>query len=215
MTILLAHRKGKTEVNFSGRQQKIIFRLFKMYKPQTKGNIHISVFPIQSECCHTRLSHDSSCEPVGRKMLRKCHCLIYLCTPAFWFQSSFSVPDCCCYHKSTLDHLKINIPHIWIMDFSVCLIQKGKKKKKSILLLLLRLISPSNWASQLMKNLAALSHDPCTEPCRPSTESHGGHSIPSTSHTTEVKARSGLTHRAPKSQKHSIGRQITIFKVIL
>lgn len=132
MTILLAHRKGKTEVNFSGRQQKIILRLFKMYKPQTKGNIHISVFPIQSECCHTRLSHDSSCEPVGRKMLRKCHCLIYLCTPAFWFQSSFSVPDCCCYHKSTLDHLKINIPHIRIMDFSVCLIQKGKKKKKKV-----------------------------------------------------------------------------------
>lgn len=99
-----------------------------MYKSQTKGNIHISVFPIQSECCHTRLSHDSSSEPVGIKMLRKCCYFIYLRTPAFWFQSSFSVPDCCCYYKSTLDHLKINIPHIWIMDFSVCLIQKGKKK---------------------------------------------------------------------------------------
>lgn len=109
--------------------KKIIFKLFRMYKSQTKGNIHISVFPIQSECCHTRLSHDSSSEPVGRKMLRKYHYLIYLCTPALWFQSSFSVPDCCCYYKSTLDHLKINIPHIWIMDFSVCLIQKGKKKK--------------------------------------------------------------------------------------
>lgn len=150
MTILLAHRKEKTEVNFSGRQQKIIFRLFRMYKSQTKGNIHISVFPIQSECCHTRLSHDSSSEPVGRKMLRKCHYLIYLCTPALWFQASFSVPDCCCYYKSTLDHRKINIPHIWIMDFSVCLIQKEKKK---ISLLLLLPISPSNRAGQLTKNL--------------------------------------------------------------
>lgn len=30
--------------------------------------------------------------------------------------------------KSTLSHPKINIPHIGIMDFSVCLIQKEKKK---------------------------------------------------------------------------------------
>lgn len=185
-----------------------------MYKSRTKGNIHISVFPTQSECCHTCLSHDSSSEPVGINMLRKCHYLIYLCTPAFRFQSSFSIPDCCCYYKSTLNHLKINIPHIWIMDFSVCLIQKGKKKK-SILLLLLRLISPSIRASQLMKSLAALSHDPCTEPCRPSTESHGGHSIPSTSHTTEVKAQARTHSQSSKSQKHRIGRQITIFKVIL
>ena len=183
-----------------------------MYKSQTKGNIHISVFPIQSECCHRRLSHDSRSEPVGRKMLRKCPYLIYLCTPALWFQSSFSVPDCCCYYKSTLDHRKINIPHIWIMDFSVCLIQKEKKKKR----FRCYCFSPSHQVTGLVSlRRTWRSHDPCPEPCRPSAESHGGHSIPSTRHTPEVKAQARTHSQSSKSQKHNRGRQLTVFKVIL
>lgn len=37
-TILWAHGKGKTEVNFPGRQQRIVFRLFRVYKSWAKGN---------------------------------------------------------------------------------------------------------------------------------------------------------------------------------
>ena len=121
--------------------------------------------------------------------------------PSLHFSSTASRGWHC--HSHMQGHTK-KLPHTLLVKIEIAI--PFRKQSGSIY--------PKSRPPSLMKS----SHVPMTTALS-GTESfswwYRGRPRTSTSHTTEVKARSGLTHRAPKSQKHSIGRQITIFKVIL
>lgn len=90
---------------------------------------------------------------------------IYMCQYTHFSHYSLSQVSVLA-NKSTLSHLKTNVPHIWIMDFSVCLFQK--KKVAAI-----AQPHPTKWQDSF--SLWGTPSDSYTEPYRPPTESHGGH----------------------------------------